>query len=77
MHKFILGIAALGLAASMAVLSATQAPGNFKAGEAQPLAIAVEGKNPWTSIALNNPAAQFSVRDRHRSHGRTSAGSLR
>ena len=71
MHKFILGIAALGLAASMAVLSATQAPGNFKAGEAQPLAIAVEGKNPWTSIALNNQPRNFQfaiVTDRTGGH---------
>jgi hypothetical protein len=71
MHKFLLGIVAIGLSALAALLSATQAPGNFKAGDAQPLAIAVESKNPWTSLAVNNQPRNFQfaiVTDRTGGH---------
>ncbi|MFN0050901.1 MAG: metallophosphoesterase family protein [Planctomycetales bacterium] len=71
MKRFLIGLSALGLAGLAAVKSATLAPGNAKTGDAAPLSIKVEEKNPWTSLNLNNKQRDFQfviVTDRTGGH---------
>ncbi len=71
MHRLLLGVAALGLAALAAVYSARQAPGNARTLNANPMEIEVESKNPWTSLQLNNQPRNFQfaiVTDRTGGH---------
>ena len=71
MHKLLLGAAAVGLAALAAFFSATTAPGNARAVVADQLQVRIEGKNPWTSLQLNNQQRNFQfaiVTDRTGGH---------
>jgi hypothetical protein len=71
MHKILLGLTALGLAALAAVYSARQAPANARDVGAGPMDIQVESRNPWTSLALNNQPRNFQfaiVTDRTGGH---------
>jgi hypothetical protein len=71
MHRVFLGLAALGVAALAAVLSARQAPGNSRAVPDDLMQIQVESKNPWTTLQLNNQPRNFQfaiVTDRTGGH---------
>lgn len=71
MHRLLLGVAALRLAALAALFSARQAPGNARTLNADPMEIEVESKNPWTSLSLNNQPRNFQfaiVTDRTKKH---------
>jgi hypothetical protein len=83
MHKLVIGAVAVGLAALAAVFSAPDAPGNntgnaagnalvnSRAAVVDQVQIRVEGKNPWTSLSLNNQQRNFQfaiVTDRTGGH---------
>lgn len=59
MQRFLMGLAALGVAGLAAVYSAPQAPGTAPALATNGLQIQVESKNPWTTLQLNNQPRNF------------------
>src|SRR5690242_7591922 len=71
MNRLIVSLTAVGLAALAAIVSSSRAPGNARTTESAPLQIAVESRNPWTSLNLNNKDRDFQfviVTDRTGGH---------
>lgn len=71
MQRVTLGLAALGLAVLLGILSGRNAPGTAPTPEQSPLTVQIEDKNPWTSQPLNRGPRDFQfaiVTDRTGGH---------